>query len=283
MIEYYLFALAFAWTIFATVQDLRYREVANWLTFSLIACGLAARAFYSVYVNDYHSFLFGVIGFAIFFVLGYVFYYSKAFAGGDAKLLMGVGVILPYMKFSDLLTLPLFFVLLLFSVGAVYSLGYSIFLVASRFSKFSREFAKKVRKTSKWYVIAFFVFLVAIIFIFGRLGWLTAGSSIFFVFLYYYLYSLDRCMIVEIIPSKLSEGDWLERDVKVGGKWIRKSVHGLSLEEIVWLKKNRKSVFVKEGIPFVPAFLFALVIMVLVWSGGTSVLGLLASLFVLVV
>ena len=47
-------------------------------------------------------------------------------------------------------------------------------------------------------------------------------------------------------------------DVKVQGKWIGKSVHGLSLGEIALLRKHKKLVYIKQGIPFVPAFLFAL-------------------------
>ena len=62
--------------------------------------------------------------------------------------------------------------------------------------------------------------------------------------------------------DELAEGDWLERDVKVNGRVISKSVHGLSNEEIRLLKKYNKNVLIKQGVPFTPAFLIALIVMV---------------------
>jgi len=64
-------------------------------------------------------------------------------------------------------------------------------------------------------------------------------------------------------PSKLTEGDWIEQNVKIGKTTIKKSVHGLSLKEIKLLKKYKKSILIKEGIPFTPAFLITLMIMAL--------------------
>jgi len=128
---YFLFGLAFIWMVFATVQDLKSREVANWLNFSLIGFALAYRAFYSAAFDKWEFFLFGILGFSVFFVLAHLMYYGKIFAGGDAKLLMALGVILPFEKYRSLLFDGLGFIFVLFFVGAVYSLAYSVFLVNS--------------------------------------------------------------------------------------------------------------------------------------------------------
>ena len=64
-----------------------------------------------------------------------------------------------------------------------------------------------------------------------------------------------------VSPKNLTEGDWLERDVKIGRSVIKRSVHGLSLEDIKRLRKAKKRVLIKEGIPFTPAFLAAFLIM----------------------
>ena len=82
---YFLFGLALAYLIFAVIQDMRTREIANWLNFSLIVFALAYRAFYSSYSGDWMFFAYGVIGVLIFTLLGYAFYYSGIFAGGDAR------------------------------------------------------------------------------------------------------------------------------------------------------------------------------------------------------
>lgn len=52
------------------------------------------------------------------------------------------------------------------------------------------------------------------------------------------------------------------RSVKVADKTIYASVHGLSIEDIALLRKKHKSVFIKQGVPFVPAFLLAYALMV---------------------
>ena len=78
MQEYFILALVFVWTIAAIIQDFRKEEVPNWLSFSLIAFALVFRAFYSVIKGNADYFLLGLYGFAIFFVLAQVFYYSKA-------------------------------------------------------------------------------------------------------------------------------------------------------------------------------------------------------------
>jgi hypothetical protein len=72
-------------------------------------------------------------------------------------------------------------------------------------------------------------------------------------------------MLKLVSPGKLTEGDWLEKEVKVGKITVRKTVHGLSFREIEILRRHKKKVLIKEGIPFVPVFLLALIAMVYVF------------------
>ena len=46
---YFLWALAIIWIIFAVVEDLRTREIANWLNYSLVIFALGFRFFYSLF------------------------------------------------------------------------------------------------------------------------------------------------------------------------------------------------------------------------------------------
>src|SRR3989338_10180281 len=94
--EIFLFALAFIWLCVASFQDIKKREVANWLSFSLILFAVAFRAFYALLNNNLWFFLNGLIGLAIFYAVASLLYYGRLFAGGDAKLLMAVGVVLPF-------------------------------------------------------------------------------------------------------------------------------------------------------------------------------------------
>ncbi|MBU1052039.1 MAG: A24 family peptidase [Nanoarchaeota archaeon] len=266
--HYFLFALALIWTLFATVQDIKTREVANWLNFSLIAIGLSYSAFFAAFTKNIDFFLLGLFGFIIFFALAHIFYYSRAFAGGDAKLLMGFGAILPYSSYFSLVSLTLCFLFSLFLIGAVYSLIYSFFIIIKNKEKFIKELTKLVNKWKKLLIItpALFIILV-LLFLTGSLFNLFVFWSLFFIlvvfpWLWLYTKSLDLCMISLTPPEKLTEGDWLEKNVKVGNKTIKKTVHGLSLQDIKLLKKHKISVKIKQGIPFVPAFLLTLIILI---------------------
>ena len=74
------------------------------------------------------------------FVVASALYYGRVFGGGDAKLLMGFGVVLPYAVFKDLFILGGEFIIVLFLIGAVYSLVISIGIAFRKRVKFRREF-----------------------------------------------------------------------------------------------------------------------------------------------
>jgi len=67
----------------------------------------------------------------------------------------------------------------------------------------------------------------------------------------------EELMIRRKKPSQLQEGDWLSETVKVGNKKIQYSWDGLEKEDIALLKKYKKSVKIKQGLPFAPSFLLA--------------------------
>jgi len=272
---YFLYAFAFAWMVFATVQDLKTTEIANWVSFSLVAFVLAYRGFYAIWSKDVMFFVYGLLGVIVFTVLAYGFYYMKVFGGGDAKLLIGLGGIWPYAVISDYLVIGIGFVFLLFAVGAIYTIFYSLFLVNKNQKKFVSAFGVEFGKSKLWLSLAVLVSVV-----FEVAIWLTIGVGYFSVLalifillplLYIYTKAVEvSCMVVLKRPKELIEGDWLIDEVKVGRKMIRKSVHGLSEEDIRLLKKANKKVWIKNGVPFTPAFLIAFVIMIFVlrYSSG---------------
>ncbi|MEI6732105.1 MAG: prepilin peptidase [archaeon] len=259
---YFLFALALVYLIFASIQDLKKREVANWLSFSLIAFALAYRIVYSSATGNWMFILYGLAGFALCFVIANAFYYSKVFAGGDAKLLMGIGAILPYVGWTDVLFKVLVFVFVLFAVGAVYSLVYSVYIVSQNMKKFVIKFKFYWKKL---YILLFvsiiFFILFDLVFKSFQFAIYFGLFALFVAFLFIYLKALDECMIVKVSAGKLTEGDWILSDIKVGNRIIRKTVHGLSWKDIKLLRQYGKSIDVKQGVPFVPAFLIAFAIM----------------------
>ncbi|MGV8142419.1 MAG: prepilin peptidase [Candidatus Pacearchaeota archaeon] len=258
MYEYiFLYALAFLAILFAVVQDFRFREISNWVTFSLISFVLAYRLIYSIFYDNLSFFLFGLGGVIIFVIFGYLLYYGRVFAGGDAKLLFGLGGIFPYNSLADYLFYGFGFVLFLLLIGVAYTLIYSFFIAFANWNKFFRDFRKNVHK-NRW---LFFLSLVAGLFIlFTSVSFFYSIVPMVMFIVFIYAKSLEStCMIKLVSPEQLTEGDWLVSDIKLGKKVIHKTVHGLSYEEIILLRKNKKNVWIKSGVPFAPAFLFALI------------------------
>ena len=267
MQEYiFLYAIGFLAVIFAVIQDVRSREIANWLTFSLIAFVIAYRVFYSIYSNNFMFFIYGLVGVCLFVGLGYLFYYAKVFAGGDAKLLFGIGGIFPYSSMADYVYYGLGFILLLFISGVSYTLIYSLFLVKNNYISFSKFFFKELQKRKYFFALSFLIGLFIII-VNSNLD-ISLILLICFVIisplLFAYIKAVEHsCMIQLVSPEKLTEGDWLERDVKLKGRMIKKNFRGLSFEEILMLRNAHKNVWIKSGVPFAPAFLIALVLLFL--------------------
>ncbi len=263
----FLIAIGLVWIIVAVIQDLRKREIANWWNFSLIAVALSYRAFVSLWMGNYWYFLNGLIGFAIFFGLAYGFYYGRVFAGGDAKLLMGLGAVLPFSGlFLENITIFIYFVLLFLFCGSIYGLLYSFGLALKNRKAFAAEFFRQTKKQKKIFVtfliltLGFSVFIM----IMEEIIFLLFSLCIFlFPFLYCYAKAVEECCLIKERKAKeLTVGDWLYRPVKVGKKIIKPNWEGLSEEELKLLQKYRGKVRIKEGIPFTPAFLFAFLILI---------------------
>ncbi|MEN7982190.1 MAG: A24 family peptidase [Nanoarchaeota archaeon] len=267
----FLSVLALIWIIFATVQDLRKREVANWLNFSLIIFALGFRFFYSLFNENFNFFYQGLIGLGIFFVLGNLFYYGRIFAGGDAKLMIALGTVLPFnYTFLENSKIFISFLFIFFFIGAFYGLFVSIFLTIKHFKKFKKELKKQFKK-NKHFVLIFLViglgifgfgFLNELFFIFG-------GMIFFFPYLYLYAKAIDKvCMIKNVEVSNLGEGDWLYNNVQIGKDFIKASWDGLTEKQIKQIQRKYKMVKIRQGIPFVPVFLISFIILMILFYFG---------------
>ncbi len=269
----FLWGLALLWIVFATIQDLRSREIANWISFSLIIFALGFRFFYSLFsASDFSFFYQGILGLGIFFLLGNLFYYGRMFAGGDAKLMIALGAVLPiYETTLENVQFFLIFLLLFFFSGAIYSLIVSSCLVIKNFKVFRKEFTVQFKKNKKLFylmiclglVVMLLGFLDPFLFIFGILIFVTS-------YLYIFAKAVDESCMVKMVNTKnLVEGDWLYSDLKVGKKKVKATWDGLNQKDIVAIKKHYQKIKVKQGIPFTPAFLISMIILFLFYLFNT--------------
>jgi Flp pilus assembly protein protease CpaA len=261
----FLIILGFVGIVFAVVQDLKKREIANWLNFSLIIFALVFRFFYSFFGGEGFSFFYqGLIGFGAFFIIGNFLYYSRVFAGGDAKLMIALGAIIPFSE--NLLVnvnLALIFLFLFLIVGAFYGMFLGGILLIRNKRKFAREFSRQFKSNKKLIYISIILGIVFLVLAFFESIFLYLAILIFITpYLYLSAKSIDEsCMVKRINPNNLTEGDWLYDDINLGKRNIKAKWGGLDKDEIVLLRKRGKDVLIREGIPFSPVFL----ITYLVW------------------
>lgn len=261
LMDIFLIALAFVWLIFASLQDLKKNEIANWLSFSLVIIALLYKGIYSIVFSQPLFFLYGLLGFFVFFILSNLLYYARFFAGGDAKLLIGLGAVLPYStSFYSNINISLVFLFLIFLVGAAYTLIFSFFLIRKGFFSKLKENYRKYRGIFN-IIFLFSLLLLVIGVLYSSLLVFLAFLVFVFPFLYMYTKSVEGGMIKAVSSSELTEGDWLVSDIMVKGKTIKSSWEGLKKEDLILLRNYRKKIKIKHGIPFVPVFLISFLIL----------------------
>jgi len=267
----FLFILALIWIIFATIQDIRKKEIANWINFSLIIFALGFRLFYSLFSGDHNFLIQGLIGFGIFLILGNLFYYLHVFAGGDCKLMISLGAILPiFDNIWNNLELFLFFIGIFLIIGFAYNLFFIIYLSIKNFKPFSKKF-KILFKENKKYLVS--ITLISLIFLI--LGFITYLSILFAVYLLFLSYLIifvksvdESCMIKKVNPFNLTEGDWLYKEIRIGRKLIKAKWGGLTKEEILIIQKNKKQILIRRGIAFAPVFLISYILFMVLLKIG---------------
>ncbi len=278
VIEVILLIITLIFLVVATISDIKTREVPDWLSYSLIAIALSLKAIYSIVYKEPMVFLLGLLGFAVFFGIANLMYYTKQWGGGDAKLLMGLGavfIIYPQFLlkyFSPRLNIPflLTFIINILVIGAVYGIIFAFVLAIKHKSQTKKELKalmehEKIRGIRKILLIgSVIVLIISFIIVKDYLIRIVLIAFTFFFLLLFYLTTfikaVEKAAMYKQIPvTKLTEGDWIVNPVFVKKKLIYnpKSL-GVTKHQIELIKKTRiKTILVREGIPFIPSFLIA--------------------------
>jgi prepilin peptidase CpaA len=280
-----LLVLLFVALLLATWHDVRTREVPDTLSWGLIVVGVLGTLIYALLTSDLWFFLEHLIGFGIGAAVGFLMYYLRQWGGGDAKLLMGVGAIYGFSWTN--LQLPAY-LLLLVLCGALYGFAVMIYLAIKFRKKFFPAFKSYLRtptvhKLRITMVAIGVLFVVLMFFVPARTKFLLlALLTGIYLFMYSWIFlrvAEKELMVKEYPVGKLTEGDWIIQDVKVKGKLIvSKKTPGVTNEQIAKIRKSSiKKVLVKEGIPFVPGFLIAFLVLLLLnyFFGGAWLFALL--------
>ena len=258
--------------IWASYYDLKSREIPDLLSYSLIAGCLGISLIYSLFAS-FNFFLSSILGGIIVFSLGYIFYYFKQIGGGDVKIFTSIGIALSNFYVGKISLLIIFGGIILI-VGGIYSLiwGINLFLKNRKqsFTELSKSLNKK--RTIRRYIIILSLILVIV----GIIAVNLRGLIITLIFLIYGLFYLNIFVkvieklhfIKKIKVSELTEGDWLAKDVILNNKkLISKKEPEIEKKHIAILKKyNIHEVWIRIGIPFVPAILITFLLTIIIYG-----------------
>ena len=272
-----LLSVALIGLIIGSYTDIRTREVPDWVSFSLICSGIGLRIIFSIIYSDWHIIVNGLIGFGIFFAFAWLMFYTGQWGGGDSKVLMGLGALLG-LEWSVNSMLAAFLINTLI-LGGIYGILFSIYLAFKNRKSFAKEFRKiSVKKeflTFRYisYGICISALILGILISdlqMRMLLFVLAALAFASVWVHAFLKSVETaCMFKFIDPLKLTEGDWIAKDIYDGKKRIcgpgDLGIEKKQIRQLILMHSRGKlhKVKIKEGIPFVPSFLLGLITAIL--------------------
>jgi Flp pilus assembly protein protease CpaA len=276
MLETLLITSALILLGIGTFTDFRKREVPDWLSYTSIAFAVAARMIASLAAQSWTPLIEGAIGFGAFLLIALLMYYTGQWGGGDSKVMMGLGALIGIpLAIPSIYSLPFLslFLLNVLLIGSIYGLIYTAVLAILNQEKFLLSFRAELhrRRLVKWLVYIFSIIFIAFSIIIQdtilRLMLLML-SAVFLTIFYTWLFikAIELSVMVRYIPiERLTEGDWIAEEVKIGGKYIcgPKDL-GIEKKQIALLLKYQRlgkirQIKVKEGIPgFLLAFIATL-------------------------
>ena len=223
LVDYILIPIALIWLTFASISDLKSKEIPDWLNFSLIIIALAIKSIEAILARNVFILLYAIAALVIFFLLANLMYYTKQWGGGDAKLIIGLGIIFTQYPteflnyFNPKLTIPfaITFVVNILFIGAVYGIIWSVSLAIKNYKKikFNKDIFKRPMRIILPLVLLFFLSS----FLLPQIKYLFGVATIFFLVVYLILIFTNAVeqsiMIKSMALSKLREGDWLYKPV----------------------------------------------------------------------
>ena len=265
--------IALIGVLVGSYTDIKTLEVPDWLNYSLIAVGLGGNLIFSIAFWDHTYILRSLLGFGASLLIGFLMFYTGQWGGGDSKMIFGLGALLGLSYPLQIEFYVKFLVNMLF-FGAVYGIIWIIVMSLKNKKKLLKKKKILFRKHSKSRLITGIISIIGLIIVYllpldNEFKFVFAGMILKLYFTNYLLVfvkAVEQVSMIRLInPEKLTEGDWIVKDIKVDGKRIAGpkdlGINKKQIKRLLELKQQGKidKVKVKYGIPFVPSFLFAMI------------------------
>ncbi len=291
--DLFLGSIGLVMLLFGSIQDIKEREVYDVVSYTSLALAVIIRLYYFLSEGNLVYVVAPLISFGIALAFSLLMYYGGQWGGGDVKVLLALSLLIgsqPSFFFSSKvnhwiayfsnntyvysISFFLFFLLLSLFAGVIVGLIFAIIIAAKKYNRLRKEISVSI---GKYRFVIFTFFVISLLFFSGFLmtfqySYLWAAIAILiFDLIIPFFGAVEKLMYREVTPNELTEGDWIDEDIEVDGKIIySKSEPGVTLSKIRLLKKlykehKIKKLKVKDGFPFVPAFLIAYVCVYLLY------------------
>lgn len=307
----YVFLIMLILVAYATIKDIRYREIPDWISVVLFILGISIAGLYCVgnvlseglKITSFLPLVSLLIGFIVYLIIGIVLLYTGQWGGGDLKLFAATGSLIGFNLANIISSLLLEYLLFLSISAALYGIFVISTTALKNWSSFKQGFKQVFVRYKAIITLALVLaVLVTLLWVvsssplgvyFGNLGMVGSISSlwslpivILFLALSVLLVIVSKaveqyCLVAKIPVDKLTVGDWLAEDVVFKGRVIVKQTKpGLSDKDINRLKRfGVKKVLVKQGLPFIPSMLIALIALFIALKLGFNLTAWLSILF----
>jgi len=261
------------------IYDLKTREIPNWINYFMVIFGLGGYLIFSILNWTIWPFILSVVVASLAYVVAALMFYGGQWGGGDAKMLVGFGALLPiypaallrwFQPSFSFWPFPITVFLNIVIIGGIIGISTILFLMLKNPKESISELKIQIRKYKNWIVALMFVFALPLIIFFidyalflaSILAWLL---MVFLLASFLTAKAVEKsCMIKNVKPRSLTIGDWLAEDVRINNKIVC-TQRGTGLKEtdlikLVKLEKQGKlkDVRIRLGIPFVPSFFLGL-------------------------
>ncbi len=277
--------VAFIGSSLAGIIDLKTTEIPDQIPYVMMGVGILAYAVKSLLVWSYWPLLLSIIYGLVFLGIGFLMYYTGQWGGGDAKLLSAIGFLLPSLTSSVTKTLifpfPISFFFNLFFVGAVYMIGYALFLSIKN-RRIWEVFVHDIKANSKMLVVLNVFVVIGLM----LLGYFT--MNLFSNLSYSQIIKNEIMIAVAIVGmffvwrfTKVVEDIGFKKKIPVftlreGDVLLESKLwEGLTVKQVKKIRSaNKKHVWIKEGVRFGLAFPLALLFTLFVGDGVILLIGL---------
>ncbi|MBD3262974.1 hypothetical protein GF374_01175 [Candidatus Woesearchaeota archaeon] len=272
--EYVFIVTALVGAIFANITDFKNKWIPDYLNYSLIFIGLGGHAILSVLKTSVFPFAYSIGGAIFFYLIASAMFYTGAWGGGDAKLFVGLGALLPlFPSVLSNISAPWPFLITLFMNILLIGGALGIVVISALAIKHRKKVFPEIYKDLKkyWKIIILVICILLALIIISMLYFETIIALLLLIILFLFPVFLiskpveKKCLHKDMAPSKLVEGDWVIETIKDNGQIIYKpkksGIEQKDINKLIELEKagKLKHVKVKDGIQYAPAILIGLI------------------------